>query len=102
MKTLLWLIPFFLVACTSAEKTIRLDEPSISEEEVAPPIAPEPISLEGKDCRSSVGFISHGQSMTFFRNRRVPEGFECERETRTCNNGQLSGSFEFSSCIAVP
>mgnify|MGYP001185117783 CR=1 FL=1 len=117
MKSIIWLLPFLLLlACSSGPtKTLHLDEDAMSEVEFATPVSPRKpaktsakektsseIPAQGKDCRSPVGFIAHGQSMSFYRNSRVPEGFDCEKESRTCIDGELSGTFAFSSCMAVP
>jgi hypothetical protein len=116
MKTLIWILPFLILACSSTpSKITHIEEDSLFEEELdaAPgPRAPAKSSEKssstshladhGKDCRSPVGFIAHGQSMSFYQHRRVPEGFPCEKEVRVCNDGELSGSFAYSSCIAVP
>ncbi len=42
--------------------------------------------------------ISHGGSKTAYQNSSVPSGSSCVSETRTCNNGVLSGSYTNSSC----
>jgi len=42
--------------------------------------------------------IAHGQAVTAFQAATVPAGQLCQPETRLCNNGNLSGSFAFSSC----
>lgn len=42
--------------------------------------------------------IAHGQSTILFQSASVPNGQSCVSESRTCNNGSLSGSFTFGSC----
>lgn len=44
------------------------------------------------------GSISHGQSVTAYAASSVPCGSSCSSQTRTCNNGSLSGSYQYSSC----
>jgi hypothetical protein len=44
------------------------------------------------------GSISHGQSVTAYAASSVPCGNSCTSQTRTCNNGSLSGSYGYSSC----
>lgn len=46
--------------------------------------------------------VNHGQSVTAFRTQTVPNGQVCESETRTCNDGNLSGSFEYRECGVQP
>jgi hypothetical protein len=43
--------------------------------------------------------IVHGTSASAYQNASIPFGSSCIQETRTCSNGTLSGSFQFSSCI---
>lgn len=42
--------------------------------------------------------IAHGASVTSFLNSSVPFGSSCQQETRTCNNGALSGSSSYATC----
>ncbi len=42
--------------------------------------------------------ITHGQTVTAYSNSSVDYGQTCGAETRFCDNGHLSGSFEFASC----
>jgi hypothetical protein len=44
------------------------------------------------------GSITHGQSVTAYAGSLVPCGSSCSSQTRTCNNGSLSGSHQYSSC----
>ena len=44
--------------------------------------------------------VTHGSSITAFQNSTIAYGSGCVNESRTCNNGQLSGSFSFASCTA--
>jgi hypothetical protein len=46
--------------------------------------------------------IAHGQSVTAYQNLRVLVCEPCMSETRTCNNGVLSGSYGFGSCTRPP
>jgi len=49
------------------------------------------------------GSIAHGQSATAYAASSVPNGSSCAAQTRTCNNGSLSGSYTKSSCtVAAP
>ena len=42
--------------------------------------------------------ISHGQSVQAYNNSSVGLGEECVFEMRTCNNGTLTGSYNYASC----
>jgi hypothetical protein len=42
--------------------------------------------------------VAHGQDVTSFLTSTVPHGSTCTQETRTCNNGTLGGSYNYSSC----
>jgi hypothetical protein len=42
--------------------------------------------------------VSHGSSVTAYGSSSVPCGSSCASQTRTCNNGSLSGSYTNSSC----
>lgn len=44
------------------------------------------------------GTISHNQSVTAYQNATVPCGSSCASQTRACNNGSLSGTYNNSSC----
>ncbi len=42
--------------------------------------------------------ITHGQTVMAYSNSSVAYGQTCGAETRFCDNGHLTGSFEFASC----
>lgn len=44
------------------------------------------------------GTIAHGQSTTAYQNATVPYNQSCVSQTRTCNDGTLSGSYAYASC----
>ena len=46
--------------------------------------------------------LNHGDSGTFYFQSSVLFGQSCLSETRTCNNGALSGSYTSQSCIVDP
>jgi hypothetical protein len=50
------------------------------------------------------GSIAHGQSVTAYQVNSVGPGGSCTpyAQTRTCNNGALSGSYAYSSCSVQP
>ena len=44
--------------------------------------------------------IAHGQVVTAYSSSSVAYGEMCSAESRVCDNGHLSGTFEFASCDA--
>jgi len=48
------------------------------------------------------GTIANGQSVTAYQTLTVPNGQVCASQTRTCNNGTLSGSYTFQNCTVNP
>ncbi len=46
------------------------------------------------------GSIGHGENVTAYQAATEECGSECESETRTCDNGTLSGSYTEQSCSA--
>ncbi len=42
--------------------------------------------------------VPHGNNVTGFASSTVPFGRTCQSQSRTCNNGTLSGSYSFGSC----
>lgn len=49
-------------------------------------------------CRFNGQTIAHGESVIGFQSSSVPFGQTCVSEERVCNNGELSGTGQFSSC----
>lgn len=49
-------------------------------------------------CSFNGQTIAHGQSVTAYVSPSVPYGQSCSSQTRTCNNGSLLGSNQYSSC----
>lgn len=63
-----------------------------------PPTPPAPA-----DCvHAQLGTIKHGASISAFSAAQVNFGSTCQSETRTCNNGTLSGSFSQKTCTVAP
>lgn len=52
----------------------------------------------GANCLFNGQTIAHGQNITAYLNSSVNFGQTCTRQTRTCNNGVLSGNYSFASC----
>jgi hypothetical protein len=48
------------------------------------------------------GTIAHGASVTAYQSPSVPASSSCVSESRSCNNGSLSGSYTFASCSVRP
>lgn len=47
--------------------------------------------------------VAHGEVVTAFASSSAPYGELCQQESRTCDNGNLSGSYNFSSCtVGLP
>jgi hypothetical protein len=47
------------------------------------------------------GTLAHNSSVTAFSTASVPCGSSCTSQSRTCNNGTLSGSYSNQSCSAA-
>ncbi len=45
------------------------------------------------------GTLPHGSSAVFYASSSVSQGSSCMQESRSCNNGSLSGSYQFDSCV---
>jgi hypothetical protein len=42
--------------------------------------------------------IAHGSSVTAYQSSTVPFGQSCQSQARACDNGQLNGTMEYSTC----
>jgi hypothetical protein len=49
-------------------------------------------------CTFNGQTIADSQSVTAYQSSGVPYGQSCASQTRTCSNGSLSGSYQYSSC----
>lgn len=49
-------------------------------------------------CTFNGSSVPHGSSVTAWSQSTVPFGGSCTSQTRTCNNGSLSGTNQFNSC----
>jgi type IV pilus modification protein PilV len=55
------------------------------------------------DCSSPWGSnVANGASVTAYLNAAEPFGSTCTSETRTCNNGELDGSYLNQNCVVQP
>lgn len=52
-----------------------------------------------ESCSWNGQMIAHGQQVLAYASAKVPYGSSCSSQIRTCNNGQLSGSYAFSNCV---
>lgn len=52
-----------------------------------------------KSCLFNGQTIAHGQSVTAFASARVAYNQKCASESRQCNDGTLSGSFNSNFCV---
>jgi len=53
-----------------------------------------------RSCLFDGKTISHGGSVVAFESSNVSFGATCNQETRSCNDGTLTGAFQYSSCAA--
>jgi len=54
------------------------------------------------NCSFNGNNVLHGSSITAYASSIVPYGSSCASQTRTCNDGSLSGSYNASSCKVLP
>lgn len=50
------------------------------------------------NCIFNASVVSHNQSVTAYLKSAVAHGNTCQSQSRTCTNGDLSGSYKFPSC----
>jgi hypothetical protein len=62
----------------------------------------EPTPTPSQSCIFQGNTILSGQSTTAYNQSTVPNGQSCVSEVRNCVNGNLSGSFSYSSCSVLP
>lgn len=51
-----------------------------------------------QSCPFAGSSVTHGQSVTAYLESELPYGSTCSSETRTCSDGTLSGTYQYSSC----
>ena len=56
----------------------------------------------GSSCTLDTWSFTDGQSTTTYQAASVAYGSQCVSETRTCNNGTMSGSYTFAACTVAP
>lgn len=52
-------------------------------------------------CMFNGHSLAHNSSITAYQNSTVPSGSTCAAQTRTCNNGVLSGSYNYATCAVA-
>ena len=60
----------------------------------------EAVNANPELCQFNNTLLSSGQSVIAYQSALVPFGQSCLSQTRTCNNGVLSGSYSAGSCTA--
>lgn len=93
---------FSAVPAASQSYEFRYTPRIVSEGVPGGPIDPgEPADLE--QCANPVtgGMLEHGQAVTAFLSATVPWSGACQSEARVCDDGSLTGSYLFPSCIPV-
>jgi hypothetical protein len=53
-------------------------------------------------CTFNGQTVANGHSVTAYQTSKVPFGSQCVSQTRTCNNGALSGSYAYAACTVAP
>ena len=53
------------------------------------------------DLRRKEQVVPHGDSIIAYETGEATKGAKCNAETRTCNNGRLSGSYTFNRCTGT-
>lgn len=59
-------------------------------------------ALSPQACAWNGAAVADGHSVTAYQAATVPYGQSCTPETRTCQNGTFSGSYEHASCMVSP
>ena len=54
------------------------------------------------NCTFNSQTVLHGQSVKAYKTATVPDGQTCQSQNRTCNDGTLSGSYAYDSCVVNP
>jgi hypothetical protein len=72
---------------------------SDTQRSLSSPGFPDPASVAvPQSCSFNGQPVADGGAVAAFQNSTVPFGQACVSESRSCANGQLSGSFAFASC----
>lgn len=84
--------------CQSETRTCTNGQLSGSNTVASCTVLPKPPVTPPKSCTFNGKSVAHGASVQAFKSSSVGYGQKCESETRTCNDGVLSGSNTASSC----
>ena len=57
-------------------------------------------TMPNLSCTFNDQTIANSASVTAYQSATVPSGQQCVSEQRTCGNGSLSGTYQYSSCAA--
>ncbi len=77
-----------------AFESTDLSSSGIEVPEVLNPDEPQ----DPKSCSFNGSTIAHGQAVTAFLNSTESFGTSCKAQSRVCNDGTLSGSYQYSTC----
>lgn len=81
-------------SCTSVRQTRTCNNGTLSGSYTNPSC-----SVTGcLDCTFNGSTVAHGDSVTAYQNSSVACGSSCTSQSRTCNNGTLSGTYTNPSC----
>lgn len=70
---------------------------------VSPPVSPPPGPGPSASCTAPWGAtVSHGSSVTAYQSASVTSPATCTSQTRTCNDGTLSGTYTNQNCSVTP
>ena len=53
-------------------------------------------------CYWNGSWIAHGTTVTGFQSPTANPGGQCVSQARTCNNGNLTGTFQYATCATYP
>jgi hypothetical protein len=89
---------YFLFIAIATLILISFQNCSKTKFEVSEDNDPKVVTKESVDCLFNGKKILNGQSIVAFLTSSVPFGKSCESQDRKCENGVLSGMYEFESC----
>ncbi len=63
----------------------------------------DPIATTSSNCNFLGGTLAHEQSKTYYKAPSVPHGSTCQSETRSCNNGVMTGNvdYRYTTCTVA-
>lgn len=66
-----------------------------------PGSTPSPTPVPAFNCSFNGAVVLHGSSVTAYQSSSVPSGSSCASQQRTCNNGFLSGTYQYTTCAPL-